>query len=127
MSGPTTIRGDSLAQAPELARSLNAIILDLRRDIAGLRARLPQILPPLEFTTPVTPANMFPIRIRGPGFTPKSVIVARLENLTSPQLVTTVGPAIHWDNSDGGFIKILNIFGLAASSNYRITLEAFGG
>lgn len=70
----------------------------------------------LNLSTSATVANLFPLDIKSPGFTPREVRVAQ------PPAGTTDACSVVWRLLANGDIRITNITGLPASSSISLRL-----
>ena len=70
-------------------------------------------------------ADSFPKSVRAPKFRPLGVTICRFRNTTNPTATPVSQPFAHWDLSETGELRLLNVTGLESNTTYSIALEAF--
>lgn len=112
--------------APEWAKTLleafNENAAALLETQSEMRNRAP-VEHKLAFTTKTPASDSFvpPIRVTL-GFTPSRVAIVRVENRTTPSLVSVLSPHIDWVKVAGGML-VRSITGLDDATSYTVTLE----
>lgn len=132
----TPLQTRDFRDAPDLKRPLNDALADVyaRLDALEMVAGL-FVLPPITIQTGAVVGPLlapFPVSIATPKeFTPKGVVVLKVDNLTYPGPLgySTSGHFAHWDpvSEVDGRIVLRLVTGLAVSAQYRILLGALRG
>ncbi len=108
--------------AEGLEEPLNHALRDIFISMASVKPRTILIA---EFQTGTTVADSFPRIFSNPGFTVRGLVVSKVVNVDSPATPMTDGVTAQWQRQSDGSIALQNLTGLAASTRYRIELEAF--
>ncbi len=107
----------------EAIQPLNAF---MRSTVDALRTVPKRQLVVVKFHAPATATDAFPLDVTlQDGMVPRSVVVGRVINWRNPDTAQTVAYFVDWQPSDRG-IRVRNIVGAAANSEYEITLEVTG-